>query len=334
MNESLQTGSFDALLANLSLTVNGKPRQELWDVDGNFNINALRTNTTLRKDEWEQLDTAIVDIARKRLVAVGDLESRGLVHNLRNIGVTISQYEQQSDMTAADVDMDGQTAGEEDRVTFTLISVPIPVVHKNFRLGNRVLAASRTIGEGLDLTQATVAARRVSDKLEELVYDGSTAIVVNGNALYGYTTATNRNTVSGSDWGTIGNIITDIESAVAANEADSYYGPYVLYVATVQYGQLRAVYTDGTGETAHDRILRTYPMISDIKPGDQLTAGEAILIQMERDVVDLAKALDLSTVEWTNNAGFTTHFKVWAVMAPRVKDTSTGQSGICHVTGI
>ena len=32
----------------------------------NMNVNALRTNATLRKDEWELLDRAVIEIARER----------------------------------------------------------------------------------------------------------------------------------------------------------------------------------------------------------------------------------------------------------------------------
>ena len=39
----------------------------------NMNPNVLRTNAVLRKDEWEQLDAAVVNIARERLSAVSDL---------------------------------------------------------------------------------------------------------------------------------------------------------------------------------------------------------------------------------------------------------------------
>ena len=38
-----------------------------------FNVNALRTHDTLRKDEWKLYDTAIVGIAKARLIGVVDL---------------------------------------------------------------------------------------------------------------------------------------------------------------------------------------------------------------------------------------------------------------------
>ncbi len=301
---------------------------------GQLNLNALRTNATLRKEEWEELDLRVVDVARQRLNAVADLRAAGLVLNLGGIGTTISQYEQMGDMSAANIDMSGVAPGVEDRLTFELISIPVPVIHKDFRLNIRHLEASRRLGQSIDVSTAGVAARRVADALEGLVFNGDTGIVVNGNALEGYTTATNRNTGTASgDWGTIANIYTDCNSMVQDAEAAYYFGPYTMYVAATQFGQMRAIYTDGSGESAFQRVLRGIPQISTIKPSDTLTAGSVLLIQMSSEVVDLAVAQDISTIEWNTMGGLVRHFKVWAVMAPRVKNDANSASGIVHYTG-
>lgn len=299
-----------------------------------FNVNSLRTNATLRKDEWELLDTRVVDVARQRLVGIADLQASGLVQTLGGLGTTISQYEKQSDMSAAESSMDGETAGAEDAVAYELVSIPVPIVSKSFRINLRKLEASRKLGEGLDTVQAEVAARLVRDKLEDLLFNGDTGIKINGQVLEGYTTATNKNTASGSDFGTIANVTTSVLAAVAANEADHYYGPYILYVAPTQFGQMRAVYTDGSGQTALQRVLSSIPTITAVKPADVLTDGTAVLVQMTRDVVDLAVGLDITTVQWETSGGMSVHFKVMAAMAPRVKSDSNGNSGICLLTGI
>ena len=101
----------------------------------NMNPSSLRTNAVLRKDEWEQLDTAVVEVARERLNAVGDLVSRGLTYEVGNgMGTTIVQHETVSEMTRAQVTMDGVTRGENDRVTFSLVSTPLPVIHHDFQI--------------------------------------------------------------------------------------------------------------------------------------------------------------------------------------------------------
>src|SRR4051812_42418894 len=67
-----------------------------------LNINALRTNDVLRKEEWVLYDKAVIDVARTRLIGVADLLSAGLTLDLPNaFGTTVVQHEKMSDMTGA-----------------------------------------------------------------------------------------------------------------------------------------------------------------------------------------------------------------------------------------
>lgn len=298
-----------------------------------FKIGSLRTNALLRRDEWKELDDAIQDIARETLNGVADLQAAGLVQTLGGLGTLLSEYEQLGDMSAADVDMAGETAGEEDTVAFTLISVPVPIIHKDFRINIRRLESSRRSGDSLDTTQAQIAARRVRDELEDMLFNGE-PIVVGGNSIFGYTDHTDRNTDTGGDWGTIANVYTDVNTWVGQNEAANYFGPYGLYVARTQFGEAREVFTDGSGQSAMSRVLENIPTIQFFKASDRLTAGEAVLVTLVRDVVDLAVAQNIITVQWSELGGMITRFKVFAAMVARIKSDSASNSGITHGTGI
>jgi uncharacterized linocin/CFP29 family protein len=298
-----------------------------------FIINALRTNALLRDTEWQEIDRAVVDIARAQLNGIADLRQYGLVHPLGGLGTILTAYDLQSDMTDANIDMSGVTPGEEDKLDFTQVNVPVPIVHKDFRLNIRQLEASRRMGDGLDVSQSQVATRKVVEGLEGLLFNGST-MKVNGNSIYGYTTHPNRNTMTGADWGTIANIYTNVNSAVAAAEADNYYGPYGLYVASAQYAQTREVYTDGSGQTAAQRCLASIPSLKYIKPSSKLTDGTAVLVTLQKDVVDLAIAQDIVPVEWDAQGGLVQFFKVMCAMVPRVKADADSKSGIVHISGI
>src|SRR5688572_27537476 len=51
-------------------------------------------NATLRKDEWIQLDTAIIAAAKERLRVVADLRSAGLTYSIPNgMGKTVLETE-------------------------------------------------------------------------------------------------------------------------------------------------------------------------------------------------------------------------------------------------
>jgi uncharacterized linocin/CFP29 family protein len=298
-----------------------------------FNVNALRTNALLRAEEWEEIDQAVVDVARATLVGIADLRANGLVHPLGGLGTILSGYELSSDMSDANIDMSGEARGEEDRVEFTQVSVPVPITHKDFRLNIRQLDASRRMGEGLDVTQASVATRKVTEGLENMLFNGA-SFKVNANAIYGLTTHPNRNTyVAAGDFGSISNIFPTVQGMIGAAMADGYYGPYGLYVSPNQYVEMLAIYSDGSGQSALDRCLKNLPGLKFIKPAVKLADGALTLVTLVRDCIDLAVAQDIVPVEWESQGGMVQHFKVLCCMVPRVKADADGHSGIVHATG-
>jgi uncharacterized linocin/CFP29 family protein len=304
----------------------------------------LVVNSLLRKQEWEELDQAVVEAARYPLKGVDDLRSRGLVRTLGGIGTMVSQWNVSSEMTGASISMSGRTRGEEDRVDFNLAGVPIPVVFKGFTIGQRELESSRRLGDGLDTTHAAEATRVVAEKLEDMLFNGAT-VTLNGNSIYGYRThpdrvadtAYNFNGHLGGWTGTnYGNVVPTIAGMISGANNDRHYGPFILYLSTAQYNFAALNYfSDGTGDTALARILK-FPQIAAVQQLDTniLADGEALLVQMTRDVVDWAQAMDIRLVEWTSGDGMTSEFKVMAIGAPRVKSTYGDLSGVVHATGL
>lgn len=311
-------------------------------------INSFRTNDLLRKEEWQQLDETLVGVARQRLIGISDLVSRGLSFNLGGLGVVLSQYEQLGDMSAAQVDFSAVTDGEKDAVTFTLKSVPVPIFHKDFSINVRTLEASRgpnSIGAPIDRTQIETAAQKVTEQMEEVLFNGmgtgadggsvqQGAGVTTQTSLFGYTNEPNINTQAGGSWATATNPQTDLINTIGVLEGDRYFGgQYVAYVPTTQYNKLRNFFTDGSGDQIFDRVKRIQGL-EDIRPGDRLTSGTAVMVTMRRDVVDLAIGQDLTVVEWETKGGLMLHFKILCALAPRVKSDSLGGSGLCTITGI
>lgn len=320
----------NASLTSLNSFAGSAPARLL---NAGFAINALRTNALLRHEEWLEIDRAVVDVARQTLVGIADLRQYGLIQPLGGLGTMLSGYEQQSDMTDANMDMSGVTPGEEDKLDFNPVNVPVPIIHKDFRLNIRQLDASRRMGDGLDTTQSQVATRKVTEKLEDLLFNG-TSIKLNANPIYGYTTHPSRNTVNAAgDFGDISKIFPTVNSMVAEAEADGYYGPYGLYVSNTQYSEMRAIYTDGSGQSALTRCRENIPNLQYIKPSGRLAAGNLVLVTLMRDVVDLAVGQDIVPVEWEEKGGLEQHFKVLCAMVPRIKADAEGHSGIVHATG-
>lgn len=298
----------------------------------------LQVNSVLRKDEWRELDAAVVEAAKTRLVAVDDLRQRNLVQHLGSIGTLTSQWNVTSAMTRADVNMTGQAAGERDLPDSQLKNVPVPVIFKEFAIGARVLAASRNLGDGLDVTAAHEAARVVAEMQEEMLINGY-ALTFNGGTIYGYTNQPQRNTdtaanYGGGDWGTIANVTNTIAGMIGAANGDGYYGPFGVYASPTQFNQAALLYyTDGSGQTPVQRILASMPGVQLFRMSPNLADGVVVLVQLTRNVVDWAEALPIQTLEWASGDGMVSHFKVMAVAAPRVKADYNGSSGVVHATG-
>jgi hypothetical protein len=82
-------------------------------------------------------------------------------------------------------------------------------------------------------------------------------------------------------------------------------------------------------KTLMQRVLDE-PTIAAVRIADMLPVGNVVLIELKRDVIDLAFASDVTTVQWQSGSGWTNHFQVFAAWAPRLKTDFDGRSGIFH----
>lgn len=343
---SASSGEAAKLLGNGARPIiNEKTGQPLFDPKtGQLQIMTSRglvVNSALRKYEWEELDAAIVAAAVAPLNMTQRMISAGLTRPLGGLGTLIAQYNQISEMTAANVSLSGNASGQKDRVDYDLVGVPVPVIFKEFELNQRYLEASRRLGDGIDTANGAAAARVVGEKVEDLLINGDTNVNLNGNTIYGLTSHPDRNTetatnLGGGDFGTISNIIPTFSGILSALKADNYRGPYGVFVADTQYDQMAmSFYTDGSGQSALNRVLQI-PQIQFIDSSAWLDAGEVVVVQLSRDVVELAYVQQywpITNLEWTSGDGMASNFKVMTVFAPMVKSDYAGRSGVFHCTG-
>ena len=139
----------------------------------NMDVNALRTNGLLQDREWKEMDDVVIKTTRQRLVAVGDLITKGLRKQLTNaMGTMVYEWETMDHMEGAGISMDGMSDTDNEHVNFGLDSVPLPLVHKNFQIGIRALAASRGRGESLDTIQIAQASQIVAETNETILFKG------------------------------------------------------------------------------------------------------------------------------------------------------------------
>lgn len=297
--------------------------------------------TTLEKDEWETLSDRMVQLYRDQLVGVQDLRNAGLTRSI-SLATQVDLWQTITDFTDAEVTMDGEGRSEEDRTTYATEGVPVPIVHKDFRVSDRELQSSRQLNNDLRTDGISNATRQVSEMLEELLFTGWSPTIRDSGGdtftLYGYTDHPDRNTVAGSDWGTAGNIRDDIVSMLDALDTDERTGGgFWLYIAPPQWREFRsAIDPDGDGNmTVRERVLNEFDTeIGAVRRADRVPDGEAVMVDPSPDVVELAIAEDIQTIEWMSGSGMTNHFKVMAAMAPEIKSDAGNKSGVAHTTGI
>jgi uncharacterized linocin/CFP29 family protein len=283
-----------------------------------FNINSLRTNDVLHKDEWILLDKKVVEIARANLVGVADLMAAGLTMPIPNaMGVTVVQHETVSDMSDAQVDMSGIAPSDRDRVNLNLVNVPLPIFHKDFQLSLRNLMSGRRSGNPIDTTMAATATRKVADLMERSLFVGA-SITSGGGTVYGYTNHPNRNTGSvTASWVTATGeqILDDLVEMIGVAHADNMYGPYQLYVPIAAYVHLNMDFKANSDKSILARLLET-PSLRGIKATSQLSASNIVLVQFSSDTVDWLDGVQPTVVMWESQGGMLVHFKVLAIGAP------------------
>lgn len=304
-------------------------------LSSNFNVEALRTQDYLRKDDWLQFDNKVIEIARHALVGVGDLISRGLVYNVPNaMGVTRIEWERMGDMGPAELNMAGVTEGRNDTVGFDLVGMPLPIVHKDFWINIRKLEASRRNGMPLDTTQAEICARKISERIESMLFLGDTSLGPN-NVIYGYANAPNRITGSTTaSWATAtgAQILADVIDMIGKAKAKEMRGPFMFYVNYAAMSNLGNDFKAESDKTILQRILEI-PGVAGVKESYYIPDGDTVIaVQLTSDVVDIVDGIQPTVVQWDSLGGMVQNFKVLAIMVPRVKSTIIGQSGIIHYT--
>jgi uncharacterized linocin/CFP29 family protein len=298
-------------------------------------------NATLRKDEWISLDDRLVESARERLVIVDDLMSAGLVHPVGGLGVMTSEWEEGSEITDAEVTMDGETQTDNDRQEFSLKGVPIPIIQKRFRIGERVLLASRQRGAALDVSTGVEAARSVARVSEDIVFNGTVlgAQKSAGNTyqVYGLTNFPQRATVTISDWSDDSgvspeDILDDIHAMVQEMETNQrHYGPFNFYIPAAYMFRFREDFKANSDKTLLQRCLEEESVAS-IKVADKLATGNVVMVELDEMVIDLAVASDITNIQWASGSGWTNYFQTYAAWAPRLKTDYDGRTGILHAT--
>lgn len=297
---------------------------------------------SLRYDEWRTLDDAVIKVAEQRLVGYDDLRANGLVYNLNNaMGTTVLTWEEMSDSMNATISIDPVKRGDNDTTVFKNNNIPIPIVHADYQISERILQESRNRGNSLSTINAERAARRVSEQLEDMLFGSTSSFTYGGGTIYTYLTHPDINTVAfdsaGNYWNdaskTPAQIKDDVLEMKQASIDDKHYGPWMLYIPTAYETILDDDYSvsGGSSMTIRQR-LTALEGIKGIKVVDRLPAHTVLLVQMTSDVVDLVDGMGMQNVEWDTEGGFIHNYKVMTIQVPRIKSDYNNTSGIVKLS--
>ena len=302
----------------------------------------LIDNATLRYDEWKTLDDAVIKVAEQRLVGYDDLRRNGLVYNLNNaMGTTVLIWEEMSDAMSAVVSIDPVKRGDNDAVDFSTTSIPIPIIHADYQISERILQESRNRGNALSTIYAERAARKVAEKLEDMLFGATATMVYGGGTIHSYFSFPDVTNIpwtsAGIHWDAAGKtaaqIVADVVTMKTASITDKHYGPWMLYVPQAYESLLDEDYSVSGSSimTIRQRIM-LIGGIQGVKVVDRAPADSIALVQMSNDTVDLVDGMPIQNVEWSTEGGFVHNYKVMTIQVPRIKSDYNGTSGIVTMT--
>lgn len=314
--------------------------------------NAVWNSTSLRKDEWEMIDRAVIRASRDRLRAWADISAASTYGGFNGMSKSYLVRETMTDVGEALVDMDGLTESRQDSPLFTPDALPLPIIHSGFHLSSRTLAESRNTGTPLDTTIAEANGRRVAETLEKMTIgtiDLSTFVLgssteYTNRGIYGFTTHPDRITktdLTAVASATPANVKDDVLEMITLAMAQKFYGPYVLYYNS-SYDTLMQddywVYSS-SGGAAPTRTIRQRLMeiegIQDVRRLDLLSSTQTLLlVQMTGDTVRAVNGMDITTLQWESKGGMQLNFKVLCIQVPDIRSQYVGTSQTSRKCGI
>lgn len=333
----------------INLFKGGDPRKkENWR-EIEVNRSFLQVNSTLRRDEWKQLDDVVLEASRSRLSGIEDLISNGLTYNLGNaMGTTVLEWHDTDDPGEATISMDGITRGLSDRPNYQYNYLPIPIIHFDYEINARELAASRNMGNPLDTTMAEKAVRRLSEKLESMLFTDVTfgygeKDQRNRNKIYSYVNHPDRMTYTlGTHWDDLDfdsstanggeRIVEQVSDMKQQMINAKFYGPYQIYISTNYETVIDKDYNKTTpGTTIRERIMKI-ANIKGIKVVDTLPADTVLMVNLTKNTVRLIRGMGITNVEWSQEGNMISKYKVMTIQVPQIRSEQNGNCGVLHAS--
>jgi uncharacterized linocin/CFP29 family protein len=232
-------------------------------------------------------------------------------------------------MTAAELTMEPTTRALDDRVQYDKKYLPLPITHKGFTLGARTLAASRTSAQPLDTTQVALCTTLISEFTEKLLFNGSGTYTFGGGVIYGYLDHPQVNSYTlAANWDdSAADPVADVIGMKQALIDAKHFGPYIVYYSTNFETAIDADFKAASDKTIKQRIMEI-GSIADVKVSDHITTDRVVVVQLQPTTVRMVIGMQPQVIEWSNDGGMTSHFKVMSIMVPQIRADQANNCGV------
>jgi hypothetical protein len=306
----------------------------------------VANSTTLLRDEWKVIDSAIGVARQKRMNFVNWLISKGCVIDIPN-GLGVTQYEWQNigSLDGADISMDGLKQGDTDRVEYTSATMPLPIITKNWRLTLRYLEESRRKGMPMDTYFMSETARVVTQYVEKMAVTGVGSVKFGGDTLYGLLDSPNVEAVTSGNsvftvaWddatATGSGILADVRAMAQELNDNLRYGPFAMWLPQKYQLALAKDYSTEYPKTIAQRILET-GIVSEIQYSDYFTQDggkdRVVMLEAAKETIAIVRGMEFRDFEWQSLGGWAMDHKIAGIYAPLIRADAAGQYGIVKAT--
>ncbi|HZT09232.1 MAG TPA: family 1 encapsulin nanocompartment shell protein [Chloroflexota bacterium] len=265
----------------------------------------LRDQSPLSESQWTAFDETVIRVARRTLVGRRFIPIFGPL----GPGVQVTPNDVYLGRNEGVVDALGEGECDEVRAGDRRY-LPLPIVHKDFMVHWRDLAACSDIGAPLDTGPVASAAAFCARTEDELIFLG------NGDlGCSGLVTVAEHLRVPLSDWTGMGNAFRDVVAAVDHVRSHGFAGPFALVVSTKLFVAMNRMF-ENSGVLEIDQIRKIAGSGVFVSP--VLPDPTAAVVATGPENLDLVVGIDM-TAAYVESSMMNHHFRVLESVALRIK---------------
>ncbi len=288
-------------------------------------------------DAWRRIDARATRIQRDVLAVFNRLAAANTTPV--GIGDLVSYFPKISDSGTVHVSMDGRSEGLADQAVVSYEGTPVPIIDSFARFGWRQMEVIRKGQAQLDVETIANHQRVIAEKLEDIVLNGLSTIVVGGSTIYGLRNHPQRNTgthgfdlnatATGANW------LTAFAQLINLCVGDNAFGKITVFLnySDWVYASINE-FVAGYPKTILQR-LKEIEQIADIVPASKVTADNLIGIAgLETgDWGSILNAMPMVTrPKARHNPEDDYVFGVMAAAVPQFRQDFAGRMPLAHTT--